>query len=269
MSYKDKIVVVTGGANGIGRCVAEAFLAAGAQVLVLDRDEKAGRRLAEQCGPGLVFMPCDLCERSSIDACVDAIRDRFGAVDILINNACVSAGGIASGCGWDDFMAVLAVGVVAPYYLCLRLRELFRAGASVINLSSTRAFQSQRNTESYSAAKGGITALTHALAMSLAGTARVNSVAPGWIDTREYREAPPAGLPDAADCLQHPSGRIGRPEDIAGLILYLCGDDASFINGQCIVADGGMSHRMIYHADEGWVFTPPGAQPAGGGPASG
>lgn len=257
MTYQDKVVVVTGGANGIGRCVAEAFIAAQARVVVLDRDAGAGQRLADTLGSRLQVLAGDLRDWDYLDAAVQEIISSYGAVDVLINNACLSAGGMESGCGWEDFLGVLKVGVVAPYYLCLRLRGHFRAGASIVNVSSTRAFQSQRNTESYSAAKGGITALTHALAMSLAGVARVNCIAPGWIDTRDYHAgAGAAPQPGAADCRQHPSGRVGRPEDIAGLILYLCGEDAAFINGECIVADGGMSRRMIYHADEGWNYTP-------------
>ncbi len=167
-------------------------------------------------------------------------------MDFLINNAMMTKGGLDA-CGYADFVETLRVGVAAPYYLTKLLVPRFAPGASVVNLSSTRAFQSQANTESYTAAKGGITALTHAMAVSLAGVARVNAIAPGWIDT--IGSAFPEG-----DTAQHPVGRVGTPEDIVQAALFLCGEGAGFITGQTLVVDGGMSKLMVYHGDGGWTF---------------
>lgn len=161
--------------------------------------------------------------------------------------------GLLSGCSAEDFNYVLRVGVTAPYLLTLYLKEHFAKQAAIVNISSTRAFMSQQDTESYTAAKGGITALTHALAVSLSGKVRVNSIAPGWIDTWESH-----GLPEpvysAPDREQHPSGRVGNPADIARAALFLCDERNSFINGENINIDGGMSHLMVYHDDCGWRY---------------
>ena len=256
--FAGKVCVITGGANGIGRCLVEAFAARQASVAILDCDEAAGLELLGRLGDNHLFMAGDAAAERDLASFAERVLTTFGGVDFLINNACRSHGGLLSGCSYDRFLEVLKVGVAAPYYLSLLFQSHFRPGASVVNISSTRAFQSQRDTESYSAAKGGIASLTHALAMSLAGVARVNCIAPGWIDTRDSHPAsaktPP---PTAADHRQHAAGRIGRPEDIAGLVMYLCSPEAAFIDGECIVIDGGMSRQMIYHGDEGWSFTPP------------
>ncbi|HOG51197.1 MAG TPA: SDR family oxidoreductase [Lentisphaeria bacterium] len=253
-----KVCVITGGANGIGRCLAETFTARRASVAILDCDEASGQELLSRLGGNHLFMAGDAAVESDLSSFAERVLATYGGVDFLINNACRSRGGLLSRCSYDQFLEALKVGVAAPYYLSLLFRPHFRPGASIVNISSTRAFQSQRNTESYSAAKGGIASLTHALAMSLAGVARVNCIAPGWIDTRDYH--PASAKPTttaAADHHQHTVGRIGRPEDIAGLVMYLCSQEASFIDGECIVIDGGMSRQMVYHGDEGWSFTPP------------
>ena len=175
----------------------------------------------------------------------------------LEKHASVDREGILSGCCYDDFTYVLQLGVVAPYMLSSLFMPAFGEGAAIVNISSTRAFMSQADTESYSAAKGGIAALTRSLAVSLAGKARVNAISPGWIDTGAFQDEeryfPDHSLPDRK---QHPAGRVGVPEDIASLAMYLCGPEAGFITGQDIPVDGGMTARMIYHDDEGWSFKP-------------
>lgn len=163
-------------------------------------------------------------------------------------------GGILSGCTYDDFLYVQRVGVAAPFWLTSRLKPHFAPGASIVNLSSTRAFQSQADTESYSAAKGGITALTHALAISLAGIARVNSIAPGWIETARFHEGTDVPHYTESDLLQHPSRRVGEPEDIVQAAFFLCDERNSFITGTNLTVDGGMSKLMVYHNDEGWTL---------------
>ncbi|MBQ1900789.1 MAG: SDR family oxidoreductase, partial [Erysipelotrichaceae bacterium] len=139
----------------------------------------------------------------------------------------------------------LKVGVTAPFYLTKLFLPYFDEGAAIVNISSTRACMSQAQTESYTAAKGGISALTHALAVSLSGKVRVNSISPGWIDTAYT-------IYEGPDAYQQPSGRVGNPQDIADMVLYLCSDKASFIDGENINIDGGMSKLMIYHGDHGW-----------------
>ena len=256
MDFPGKVCVVTGGANGIGRCIVQEFLMAGADVAFIDTDEAAGCRIAQQYQEKLLFVSGDITEESVLLDFAEKVTSRFGRVDFLINNACVSRKGILTGCGFDDFNYVLRLGITAPYMLSSLFSEVFTPGASIVNISSTRALMSQADTESYTAAKGGIGALTHALAVSLAGRVRVNSVSPGWIDTGAYQNEEnyvPAHTPE--DKMQHPAGRVGTPRDIAKTVLFLCSDDAGFITGQNIVVDGGMTKKMIYDGDEGWTFS--------------
>jgi len=148
----------------------------------------------------------------------------------------------------------LRVGIIAPYYLTKLFLPYFSRGGSVVNISSTRAMMSQADTESYTAAKGGVAALTHALAVSLAGKVRVNSVSPGWIDTGAYHEENYQPVYTEADIAQHPSGRVGNPMDIARVVMFLCDEENSFITGENITVDGGMTKLMIYSGDDGWEY---------------
>ena len=253
MSFVNKHAVITGGANGIGRCIAESFLHEGAFVSIIDLDKPAGKNLQNRY-ENLSFFSGDIAEQSVLEDFVNSIKR---PVNILINNACVSRHGLMSGCSYEDFEYVQRIGVTAPYYLTgLLLRnDLLAPNASIVNISSTRAYQSQPDAESYSAAKGGISALTHAMAASLAGKARVNSISPGWIETAAYHENTSAPEHSEQDNRQHPAGRVGTPKDIAEMALYLCSDKAGFITGQDITIDGGMSRLMIYHNDCGWALT--------------
>jgi len=239
MDFTNKTAVITGGANGIGLCIAREFRKHGAKTAVIDTDPKG-------CDCDLFFLG-DIADEDALTAFTAEVAAKFGTVDCLINNACVSRRGILSGCGYDDFLYVQKVGVAAPYMLTKLLLPYFARGASVVNIASSRAFQSQSDTESYSAAKGGIVALTHALAVSLAGRVRVNSISPGWIDTT-------GGGFSAADHAQHPAGRVGKPIDIAKAVLYLCSEDAGFITGENLTVDGGMNKLMVYHGDHGWSY---------------
>jgi len=238
--FTDKIAVITGGARGIGRCIAEDFIRAGARIAIVDKDE--------------ITVPCEICLRGDIadettlTSFVNEIAQKFGSVDYLINNACLSKGGILSDCRYNDFLYVQKVGVAAPYMLTKLLLPYFNTNASIVNISSTRAYMSQPDTESYTAAKGGISALTHALAVSLAGRVRVNSISPGWINTTDTSDF------SQADISQHPAGRIGTPEDISKMVVFLCGESGKFITGENITIDGGMSKLMIYHGDNGWRY---------------
>lgn len=252
MIFKGKHAVITGGANGIGRCTAESFLREGAAVTIIDTDKKAGQSLAKK-HQLLCFFHGDVADQPVLAQFVDSLST---SVDCLINNAYITNRGILSGCSYEEFDAVQRVCVTVPYYLTNQLvqRGLLAQGASIVNIASTRAAQSQPDTESYSAAKGGLVSLTHALAVSLAGRARVNCISPGWIDTVAYHEGATESDHSQSDKAQHPVGRVGKCEDIANMVLYLCSDEAGFITGENIVIDGGMSRLMIYHGDHGWRF---------------
>ena len=256
MKFQDKAAIVTGGANGIGRCLTEYFLEEGACVAIIDVDVQAGERLAEKLGERFMFFAGDVGEEATLNAFVEAVLSRFPKVHYLINNAMAFKGGILSAVGYEDFTYALRVGVTAPYYLAMKLKNHLGSGAAIVNISSSRSAQSQPDGESYAAGKGGIVALTHALNISLAGTARVNAIAPGWIDVSQWHEDWPIQQHSGPDCLQHPVGRVGKAEDIAKLALFLCSEDAGFISGQEIFADGGMSKLMIYHDTCGWSYKP-------------
>ena len=231
MDFKDKIAIVTGGAQGIGRCIAEAFREAGAHVYVIDKQ------------PGNHFVG-DIADKQVLEDFTREVIEKHGHVDYLINNALPLMKGLGE-CSYEEFQYALSVGVTAPFYLTKLFTPYFAPGAAIVNISSSRDRMSQPQTESYTAAKGGIAALTHALAVSLAGRVRVNSISPGWIDT--------AGtVYQGPDAIQQPVGRVGNPKDIANMVLFLCSDKAGFITGENICIDGGMTRQMIYHGDHGW-----------------
>ncbi len=229
--FKDKVIVITGGAHGIGKRIKEDFEKEGARVFVIDT------------APGDWYVG-DISKKETLEAFAKYVIDKAGHVDVLINNAPPIMRGIDT-CTYEEFSNALSVGVTAPFYLTKLFNPYFAPGASVINISSSRDRMSQKQTESYTAAKGGIAALTHALAVSLAGRVRVNSISPGWIDT-EYTEY------QGPDASQQPAGRVGNPRDISSLVLFLSSEKASFIDGENIAVDGGMTKLMIYHGDHGW-----------------
>ena len=229
--FKDKIAVVTGGARGIGKCICDEFRKAGANVCVIDI-------IDNDCFVG------DLANKSDLESFSAKVIADYGRVDYLINNAAPKSCGITNG-SYEDFEYAQKVGVIAPFYLSKLFASHFSQGASIVNISSSRDRMSQPQTESYTAAKGGISALTHALSVSLAGKVRVNSISPGWIDNNYV-------VYEGADATQQPVGRVGNPLDIANMVLYLCSDMAGFITGENICIDGGMTHQMIYHGDNGW-----------------
>ena len=235
MDFNNKIAVVTGGAQGIGRCIAEEFRKAGATVCVIDKQ------------PGNYFVG-DLANKEVLERFANEVIAKHGRLDYLVNNALPLMKGLAE-CSYEEFQYALSVGVTAPFYLVKLFAPHFAEGAAIVNISSSRDRMSQPQTESYTAAKGGIAALTHALADSLAGKVRVNSISPGWIDT-QYT------VYEGSDAVQQPAGRVGNPLDIANMVLYLCSDKAGFITGENICIDGGMTRQMIYHGDNGWRLSP-------------
>lgn len=229
--FKEKVVVITGGARGIGKCIAEQFKKEGANVCVIDLLENE-------------YYVGDISKKEVLEDFVKKVIKDYGHIDYLINNAAPLKKGI-SDCTYEEFEYAQKVGVIAPFYLTKLFKDYFNIGGSVINISSSRDRMSQKESESYSAAKGGIASLTHALAVSLSGKVRVNSISPGWIDNGYV-------VYQGSDAIQQPSGRVGNPLDIAHLVLFLCSNKAGFIDGENICVDGGMTKLMIYHNDYGW-----------------
>ena len=234
-NFAEKVIVITGGAGGIGKCIAEQFRREGAHVCVIDS------------APGDHFVG-DIADQEVLEAFAAQVIGRYGHVDVLVNNAPPSFIGIDR-CSYEDFQRALAIGVTAPFYLSKLFAPHFAPGASIINISSSRDRMSQPQSESYTAAKGGIAALTHALAVSFAGKVRVNSISPGWIDTAYT-------VYEGPDAVQQPAGRVGNPLDIAHMVLFLASDKAGFITGENICIDGGQTRLMIYHGDHGWTLNP-------------
>jgi len=231
--FRNKVVIITGAGHGIGKSIKEEFEKEGAAVEGID--------ITPGCG-----YTGDIGNKETLEDFAAYVIKKHGRVDVLVNNAPPITRGIDN-CSYEEFSKALAIGVTAPFYLTKLFLPYFEKGASVINISSSRDRMSQKQTESYTAAKGGIAALTHALAVSLAGRVRVNSISPGWIDT-EYREY------EGPDAYQQPAGRVGNPKDISKLVLFLASENAGFIDGENLAGEGGMTELMSYHADHGWTL---------------
>ena len=235
--FQEKVIIITGGAGGIGKCIAEEFRKQGAYVHIIDHV------------PGEHYVG-DIGSKEVLERFARDVIEKHGRVDVLVNNAPPAFLGIDE-CSYEQFQQALSVGVTAPFYLAKLFAPFFGKGASIINISSSRDRMSQPQSESYTAAKGGIAALTHALAVSLAGRVRVNSISPGWIDTAYT-------VYEGPDAIQQPAGRVGNPMDIANMVLFLASEKAGFITGENICIDGGQTRLMIYHGDHGWTLTPDG-----------
>jgi NAD(P)-dependent dehydrogenase (short-subunit alcohol dehydrogenase family) len=244
-----RVVVVTGGAQGIGKGIASFLATRGYQVVAADRDAEAGRELDL---PDVVYLPCDVSREASVKRCIKTVLRRFGGLGALVNNAGLAdpASGPLEKLAAADWNRRIAVNLTGVFLMTKHAAPHLRAArGAVVNIASTRALQSEPDTESYAAAKGGVVALTHAMAMSLGPDVRANCVSPGWIDVSGEWKKRAARKPlklRPADHAQHPAGRVGRPEDVAALVAYLISDAAAFVTGQNFVIDGGMTRKMIY-----------------------
>lgn len=232
--FKGKVIVITGGAQGIGAALSNEFTQLGARVCIIDQQAND-------------YFQGDLADAAILEEFAAKVIQDYGGVDVLINNAAPLFKGLQE-CTYEEFNLALQVGVTAPFMLTKLFKDHFKPGASIINISSTRDRMSQAQSESYSAAKGGLSALTRSLAISLAGKVRVNSISPGWIDTTASKHS-------ISDHLQHPVQRIGKVGDVVHAVKFLASAEASFITGEDLTLDGGMSKLMIYHDDDGWLYT--------------
>ena len=248
-----KTAIVTGGAQGIGRAITKLLLERGMHVVVADCDTRAGRECVREYRNlgGVHFIRTDVSSEQSVRNCVAGTLRRWGRIDALVNNAGITAGfGVdverLTRARWDR---VIGVNLTGMFLMAKHAtRYLRKSHGSMVNIASTRALQSEARTEAYAASKGGIVALTHALALSLGPAVRVNCISPGWIETAGWEKKKARSVPhhSTADRLQHPAGRVGVPFDIAAMVAYLISKDAGFITGQNFVVDGGMTKKMIY-----------------------
>ena len=243
-----KAVLITGAARGIGRAMATHFAREGAHVAILDSEAAVGAQLAKSLGRRAAFVACDLASPAQIRAAALALA-KFPKLDALINNAGIGAFKPVEELKLEEWDRVLNVNLRAALLCTQAFLPRMKAGSSIINIASTRALMSEAGGEAYGASKGGLLALTHALALSLQkNRIRVNAILPGWIDTSRWQGKKMKPLKvKAADKAQHPVGRIGRPEDVAEAAAFLMDAKRSgFVTGQQLVVDGGMTKKMIY-----------------------
>ena len=248
-----QVAAVTGGGQGIGRAIALAFAEAGYAVSIADTVDDAGREIVQRLqalGSPTMFVRTDVANAEEVEAWMAATEAQLGPPDVLVNNAGISRNAPVLELKPADFDRVIAVNLRGTFLCAQAAAKRMAAsgrGGAIINVASTRALMSEAGTEAYTASKGGIVALTHGLAISLAPQRiRVNCISPGWIEVRDWQFSPRAKMPvhSTADRDQHPVGRVGKPEDVAEACLFLA--RAGFITGQNLIIDGGMTVKMIY-----------------------
>lgn len=246
-----RVALVTGGAHGIGRGIVACLLREGWRVAFVDLDDGAGRDVAAASGSAadVLFVHSTVANEGDVESAVQTVIDWSGRLDALINNAGLAdpVTGAVENLSLEQWQKRLDVNLTGPFLMTKHaVPHLRRTRGAIVNIASTRALQSEADTEAYAATKGGLVALTHALSVSLGPEIRVNCISPGWIDTREAEAGQALAPLSAADHNQHPAGRVGRPEDVASLVHYLMSPAAAFITGQNVVVDGGMVRKMIY-----------------------
>lgn len=245
-----KNIIVTGGAQGIGKVITQKLLGKGFCVSVFELDDEAIEEYkTETESKSIAFFKTDVSDEENVQKSIFASFERFGNISGLINNAAIQIDKPVTELSLYEWNRVIATNLTGTF-LCAKHATNFlkKSGGSIINISSTRAFQSEPNTEAYSASKGGILALTHSLAMSLGPEIKVNCISPGWIDVSGIKKKSKASQIDLTetDHLQHPAGRVGKPDDIASMVLFLLSAENDFITGQNFTIDGGMTKKMIY-----------------------
>ncbi len=250
-NFTGKVGIVTGGAQGIGKGIARRLLADGMSVVIADLDGEAVQDFLAEMGQEtrLQAIATDVTREDEVRGLIDTTAQRFGRLDALVNNVGIGINKSIEALTLAEWNQVLATNLTSMFltvkYAAPHLR---RAHGSVVNIASTRAWQSEKDTEAYSASKGGVVALTHALAVSLGPEIRVNGICPGWIEVRDWQKSSGRQAPQHSeiDRLQHPAGRVGTPDDIAAMAAFLLSDEAGFITGHCFPVDGGMTIKMIY-----------------------
>ena len=249
-----KVAVVTGGAQGIGKGIVLELLKSGMKVAAADIDQDALDTLKEELGEARENLLCvltDVSDDASVKALANASLKAFGRIDALVNNAAIASahGPEPEKLSLESWNRVIAVNLTGSFLTAKHFAKLLKESrGAIVNIASTRAIMSEPHTEAYSASKGGVLALTHALAASFGPEVRVNCVSPGWIETGDWQKPEMRSVPvhSEADKSQHPCGRVGRPEDIAALVRFLISSEAGFITGQNFICDGGMTRKMIY-----------------------
>ncbi len=246
MNFMGKVVIVTGGGRGIGRCIAQSYAYAGGKVVIADINDVTGTETAAQIkrtGNDAIFIKTDVSVPSDIERLVKSADSEYGRIDVLINNAAVNKWNSPYSLSVDDWDRIINTNL-RSVFLCSREAATVmkrNGGGSIVNISSTRAIMSEPDSEAYAASKGGIISLTHAMSVSLSkDRIRVNSISPGWIETENYTAL--RGI----DHEQHVAGRVGKPEDIAAACRFLTSDESGFITGANLIIDGGMTRKMIY-----------------------
>lgn len=248
--FHNKTAIVTGGGQGIGLCIAQSFLRAGANVVIAERNAALQTKAEAflDAGDNLLFCVTDAASEVSVQEMVADAVERFGRIDFLVNNASIGMHKSFDALSYEDWKHVIDTNL-SSVFLCSKFcrTHLEKSNGAIVNIASTRAMMSEPNTlVAYSASKGGLVALTHSLANSLGPASRVNCVSPGWIVTDAYQHERTESKLSDEDHAQHPAGRVGKPEDIAEMVLFLCSDKASFITGQNFIIDGGITKKMIY-----------------------
>jgi Dehydrogenases with different specificities (related to short-chain alcohol dehydrogenases) len=238
-----KVAIVTGGANGIGRAIAFKLLSDDCLVIVLDSCRESLDKLeqdTEAVGFNVVAMLCDVGNPAEVETVMKEIKSLYGEVDYLVNNAGVSIFKPIDELSIGEWNDIISTNLSGMFYCVKFVKPFLSTASAIVNIASIRAVMSEPDGEAYGASKGGIVALTHALAVSLSPKTRVNCVSPGWIEVKDYENL------SEADHTQHPAGRVGYPDDVAETVAHLLSEKAGFITGQNIVIDGGMTKKMIY-----------------------
>lgn len=249
-----KVALVTGAAQGIGLGIVRELLRRNWRVAALDLDDEALHALREEFPrpEELMTLRANVAVEAEVQHAVQRVVQSFGRLDGLVNNAGIAnpESGPIDQLALEDWQRWLDVDLTGPFLLAKHSAEhLKRSRGAIVNIASTRALQSEPNCEAYAAAKGGLVALTHALAVSLTGRVRVNAISPGWIAVADFKKPSQRQEPDLSppDHDQHPAGRVGRPSDVASLCAFLLSDEAGFMTGENVILDGGMTRKMIYH----------------------